>query len=77
MAGIAGMLKSYEMDWHTDMDIDCIAGMISDYTSGYPYLVSALCKLMDEDVSQSDSFGLRASAWTRGKSPFYRLRNRL
>ncbi len=62
---IAGMLKSYEMDWHTDMNIDCIAGMISDYTSGYPYLVSALCKLMDEDVSQSDSFRSRASAWTR------------
>lgn len=26
-------------------------GMIYDDTSGYPYLVSALCKLLDEDIS--------------------------
>ncbi len=61
---IAGMLNEYETDRHTGMDIDSIAGLLSDYTSGYPYLVSALCKLIDEDVSQSDTFRTK-SPWTR------------
>ena len=41
---IAGMLKEYEGDHKTGMDINAIAGMIFDYTSGYPFLVSKLCK---------------------------------
>ena len=36
---IAGMLKEYEGDHKTGMDINAIAGMIFDYTSGYPFLV--------------------------------------
>jgi len=62
---ITGMLREYEADWHTGMDLDEISGLIFDYTSGYPYLVSALCKLIDEDVSQSSTFCTKASAWTR------------
>lgn len=34
--GIAGMLREYEADYHTGMDIGEIAGLIYDYTSGYP-----------------------------------------
>jgi len=55
---IAKMLWEYEEDYHTNMDVKEIAGLIFDYTSGYPYLVSRLCKLMDEKVNKS-------VAWTK------------
>ena len=45
---IAGMLNDYENDHHTGMDIAEISQLIYDYTSGYPVLVSSICKLMDE-----------------------------
>ncbi len=63
--GIAGMLCEYESDYHTGMDIEEMASLLFDYTSGYPYLVSRLCKLMDEEVSLQDSFGSKGAAWTR------------
>ena len=66
---IAGMIEEYEADYHTGMDIDQIANVIYDYTSGYPYLVSRLCKLMDEKVSGSHDFPDKSSAWT--KEGFY------
>lgn len=47
-ADIEGMLKVYEADHRTGMDITKIAGLIYDYTSGYPFLVSYICKLIDE-----------------------------
>lgn len=56
--GIAGMLKEYETDRQTGMDIEKITGFIYDYTSGYPYLVSRLCKLMDETIESE-------IAWTK------------
>lgn len=40
VADIAGMLGEYENDHHTGMDIDVMAELIYDYTSGYPVLVS-------------------------------------
>lgn len=45
---IAGMLADYENDHHTGMNIPQISQLIYDYTSGYPVLVSNICKLMDE-----------------------------
>lgn len=62
---ISGMLKEYEQDEHTRMDIDAMASLLYAYTSGYPYLVSRLCKIMDERVPQEDGFGTKASAWTQ------------
>ena len=47
---IAGMLAEYEADYHTGMDIKAMAQMIYDFTSGYPVLVSYLCKFIDEDT---------------------------
>lgn len=58
--GIAGMLREYERDHRTEMDIDEMAGLLFAYTSGYPYLVSKLCKLLDEKVSQEGN-----KAWTK------------
>ena len=61
---IAGMLNEYETDWHTGMDIDAIAFLLYDYTSGYPFLVSRLCKLIDENVSTENAFHSKCAAWT-------------
>ena len=66
---IAGMLREYEEEYHTGMDIDEMAGLLYDYTSGYPFLVSRLCKLMDEEVGKKESFPSKSAAWT--KNGFY------
>lgn len=62
--GIAGMLGEYEKDHNTGMDIPKIAKLLWEYTSGYPYLVSRLCKLMDEKIG-SESGEEKQAAWTR------------
>lgn len=45
---IERMLDEYGRDRHTGMDISEMAQLLYDYTSGYPYLVSRLCKIIDE-----------------------------
>ena len=45
---ISTMLREYENDYHTGMDIMQMSHEIYKYTSGYPYLVSAICKWIDE-----------------------------
>lgn len=64
---IQGMLMDYEGDCHTGMDVGEVAGHIYDYTSGYPYLVSRIYKLMDErkDLSFPSSNHLRTTNWSR------------
>ena len=49
VSDIAGMLTEYENDHHTGMDIQKLSQLIYDYTSGYPVLVSSICKYMDEN----------------------------
>ncbi len=65
-ADIAGMLKAYEADHHTGMDIWEIAGIIYDYTSGYPFLVSRLCKLTDEKLAGAAVCAGGKNVWTKG-----------
>ena len=60
-AGIRGMLDEYEGDHHTGMDTAEIAKLIHDYTSGYPFLVSRICELLDTRISQSMSLN---EAWS-------------
>ena len=62
---IAGMLEQYETDYHTGMNIQKIAGLLYEYTSGYPFLISRLCKLMDERIAGSPEFPSKSSAWTK------------
>lgn len=62
---IAMMLHEYEKDRHMVMDINEVAEQIYQYTSGYPYLVSRICKLLDERVLQTGSFGSLESVWTK------------
>ena len=59
--GIKGMLDEYEADHHTGMNTALIAKILREYTSGYPYLVSRLCQLIDGAVSARMGTG---DAWT-------------
>lgn len=63
--GIKGMLAEYESDYHTGMDIGEMAGLLYDYTAGYPFLVSRLCQLIDEKIVGTQNFPDRTEAWTR------------
>lgn len=72
---IAGMLREYESDWHTGMDIKEIAELLYQYTSGYPYLVSGLCKIMDEEIEGSEGFPDKSTVWTR--DGFYEAEKRI
>ncbi|MFI3213782.1 MAG: hypothetical protein R3Y24_10605, partial [Eubacteriales bacterium] len=56
------MLQDYENDYSTGMDITSIAQAIYAYTSGYPYLVSRICKLIDETISKK--MMSKTLAWT-------------
>ena len=49
---IATMLDEYEKDHKTGMDIEAISKEIRAYTSGYPFLVSRLCQIIDEDLNK-------------------------
>lgn len=62
---ISGMLADYEKDYHTGMDIDEMAKLLHDYTSGYPFLVSRLCKLIDERIVRAENDADKKSAWTK------------
>lgn len=62
---IAGMLQAYEQDYHTGMDIEMMSKLIFDYTSGYPYLVSRICNIIDEQIGNTESYPTLASAWTK------------
>ena len=64
---IAGMLHEYEADYYTGMDVANMSQRIYDYTSGYPVLVSQLCRYMDEDTAPD--------AWT--KAGFLRAEKRM
>lgn len=62
---IAGMLEEYEQDHLTGMDIQELAEAIYNRTSGYPYLVSGLCKYLDEEICGTADFPDRKQAWTK------------
>ena len=44
------MLDEYENDHHTGMDTEKMAQEIYDYTSGYPFLVSRICQIIDTEL---------------------------
>ena len=61
---IATMLNEYEADHHTGMDIQAVADEIYQYTSGYPVLVSFICKRIDERLCGSEAFQFPKDAWS-------------
>ena len=62
---IAGMLEEYEQDHQTGMEIAEIAELIYEYTEGYPYMVSRICQLMDEELAGAGMFPDTQSVWTK------------
>lgn len=63
--GIAGMLYEYEKDHQTGMDVSELAGLIYAYTSGYPFLVSRLCKWMNEKNGRMNPDIPESRGWTK------------
>lgn len=61
---IAGMLTQYEQEHHTGMEVNLIAGLLYDYTSGYPFLVSRLCKILAEQLLGKAGFADQKNVWT-------------
>lgn len=61
---IMSMLEAYEADYHTGMDVLNVAEEIYQYTSGYPVLVSAICKRIDEKIVGSNGFEDIKRAWS-------------
>ena len=61
---IRGMLEEYEADYHTGMDTETVAEEIYQYTSGYPVLVSSICKYIDEELLDEDAMETPAKAWS-------------
>jgi hypothetical protein len=47
---IAEMLKDYKQDKKVEIDTALLGKQIHYFTSGYPFLVSRLCKTMDEKI---------------------------
>lgn len=62
---IAAMLEEYEADHRTKMNVNGAAEEIYQYTEGYPYLVSAICKILDENLSDSVILSNPGDVWSK------------
>lgn len=60
-AEIETMLVQYERDCHTGMNLSRMAELLYGYTGGYPFLVSCLCKHLDETPLPWTEEGLRSA----------------
>ena len=56
--GIAGMLDDYAKEHEIQFDTVFIGQLIHDYTSGYPFLVSRLCQIIDNKQYSWDKEGV-------------------
>ena len=56
--GISEMLAEYKHDHQINFDEKNVSQMIYDYTSGYPFLVSRLCQIVDESSYTWDKEGV-------------------
>lgn len=64
-AGVEKMLDEYAKDHHFTFDTGTVAAVIDEYTSGYPFLVSSICRTMDTElVGSSKRFKSRKNVWT-------------
>lgn len=58
---ISTMLWQYEEDYHTGMDIPEMSDLLYEFTAGYPYLVSYLCKYLDENKMPWTKYSLQSA----------------
>ena len=56
--GIADMLREFAQDHQLNFDANEVAQAIYDYTSGYPFLVSRLCQLIEQKDFLWDAAGV-------------------
>lgn len=67
--GISGMLEEYQKEHYKKntggINISALAEKIYEYTSGYPYLVSAICQIMDEVLPKREKYHEASSVWTQ------------
>ena len=56
--GIAGMLDDYANEHDIQFDTTAIGQLIHDYTSGYPFLVSRMCQIIDQKQFGWDKEGV-------------------
>lgn len=61
---IKTMLEQYESDNQTGMDINAMSQKLFEYTSGYPFLVSKICQIMDERLREDGRFSDAKDIWT-------------
>lgn len=59
---IKPMLEDYVQERGVKMDTEWFANRLFFFTSGYPYLVSKLCKIIDEDILPKKT----VKEWTEG-----------
>ena len=62
---IEEMLREYEEDHNTGMNIKIVAEEIYQFTAGYPYLVSIICKLIDEKIAVCRERKEVVKAWSK------------
>lgn len=62
--GIAGMLAEYKADHALAFDEKAVAQLIRDYTSGYPFLVSRICQIIDAEQLSWDKAGVQKAVNT-------------
>lgn len=63
---IEEMLEEYEKEQKITVNIKKTAKILYDYTGGYPFLISYICKLADEYVQEMLSTEeLRSVSWTK------------
>jgi hypothetical protein len=61
LAGIEKMLTEYEGNRMTGMNVAEMSELIFEYTYGYPFLVSYICKLLNEKMSMGKRRASRSS----------------
>ncbi len=49
---ISTMLNDYEKDYNTGMDIRFISQKLFEYTGGYPFIVSRICYIIDDELNK-------------------------
>lgn len=62
---IASMLTDYAAEHHMEMDVQAVTEEIYQYTSGYPVLVSAICKYIDEKLVRNNDLEKAKQMWSK------------
>lgn len=62
---IVHMLEDYEADHQAGIDVQTAAEEIYEYTSGYPVLVSSICKCIDEELPDEEGYENPVKAWSK------------